>query len=656
MTSSTSDRVILRHTHRILFLTLLSFTSLVVVGQVRLPRLISDGMVLQRDAKVRIWGWASINERISIHFADSTYGTKADSYGHWNVVLSRLGAGGPYTMSINGSNALTVNNIMIGDVWVCSGQSNMELTMKRVSPMYETEIANSANDHIRQFSVPQKYNFNDLQEDLQSGSWKAANPENVLDFSAVAYFFGKELQERHGVPIGLINASLGGSPAEAWISEESLRPFPTYFEEAQRFKNETLIKQIETKDNERIGAWHSLLRQKDEGYKDSRKPWYDPDLNTSNWATMKIPGYWSSTELGPVNGVVWFRKTVVIPSTILGTPAKIILGRIVDSDSVFLNGVFVGTTSYQYPPRRYDIPSNLLKQGENSLTVRVINSAGRGGFVPDKQYAIVAGAVTIDLAGDWRYRLGAKMDSLASQTFIRWKPLGLFNGMIAPLLKFRVKGVLWYQGESNANRPSDYKDLFSALIQDWRKNWKQEDLPFLFAQLPNYMEARSQPSESNWALLREAQLRTLSLPNTGMAVTIDLGEWNDIHPLNKRDVSRRLALAAQKVAYGDEKVICAGPTYRSMKVEGSKIVLTFTDVGSGLIGKGGELRHFAVAGTDKRFVWANARIENNNVIVWSDKVSEPIAVRYAWADNPDGANLYNKEGLQASPFRTDDWK
>jgi sialate O-acetylesterase len=247
------------------------------------------------------------------------------------------------------------------------------------------------------------------------------------------------------------------------------------------------------------------------------------------------------------------------------------------------------------------------------------------------------------------------MPPLRGETFIRWKPMGLFNAMIAPLLNYPIKGVIWYQGESNAGRPVEYRTLFPALIQDWRNHWKLGDFPFLFVQLPNFMEAKAQPSESNWALLREAQLKTLSAPNTAMAVAIDIGEWNDVHPLNKKDVGKRLALAAQKVAYHDENVVWSGPVYKSMQIDGNKIILSFTNIGSGLTTKGGEdLKAIAISDADKKFVWAQAKIDGDKIIVWSDKITNPVAVRYAWADNPEGVNLYNKEGLPASPFRTDE--
>ena len=371
---------------------------------------------------------------------------------------------------------------------------------------------------------------------------------------------------------------------------------------------------------------------------------------------MRIPGYWANESLGLVNGVVWFRKEITIPASMAGKQAQLDLGRIVDADSTFINGIFVGTTSYQYPPRRYTISPTVLKEGKNVIVVRVINERGRGGFVEDKPYELIVGSERIDLRGDWQYQLGAKMEPLQGETFIRWKPLGLFNAMISPLLNYQIKGVIWYQGEANVYRPMEYQQLFPALITDWRKHWNQDEFPFLFVQLPNFMPAKPEPSESNWALLRESQLKTLSLPNTAMAVAIDIGEWNDIHPLKKKEVGKRLALAAQKVAYADDQVVFSGPIYESMKIDGNKIILSFTNIGSGLMAKGsGAPKGFAICGADRKFIWAQAKIERDKIVVWNDTISQPVAVRYAWADNPESANLFNAEGLPASPFRTDEF-
>jgi sialate O-acetylesterase len=623
-----------------------------LAAQIKLPQLIADGMVLQRDSPVKIWGWAAPDEMVSVTFMGENYQTVANREGEWELMLPKLEAGGPHRMMLQASNLLTIDNILIGDVWVCSGQSNMELPMRRVKPLYEEEIANAHNSFIRHFTVPQTYDFIESRTDLAQGQWLETTPESVLNFSAVAYFFAKELYEKYQVPIGLLNTSLGGSPAEAWMSEEALKEFPGHYAEAQHFKDTLLIREIEQKDQTRIGAWYQELSKKDKGYQ-GPQAWHDPSLNTADWATMELPGYWADTELGAVNGVVWFRKEVEIPANAAGEPAKLNLGRIVDADSVFVNGQFIGTTSYQYPPRWYNIPAGVLKEGENTIAIRVINESGKGGFVPDKPYELTVADQRIDLKGAWKHRLGTAMEPLASQTFIRWKPLGLYNAMISPLLNYRIKGVIWYQGESNAGRAIEYLELFPAMIKDWRKQWDQGDFPFLFVQLSNFMEAKDQPAESDWALLREAQRKTLALPNTGMAVAIDLGEWNDIHPLNKKGVGHRLALAAKKVAYGED-LVHSGPEYESMKVEGNKVILTFKNSGSGLQAKGDDkLKQFAIAGPDKKFVWANASIKGNTVEVWSEKVPKPVAVRYAWADNPEGANLYNKEGLPASPFATD---
>jgi sialate O-acetylesterase len=624
-------------------------------GQVKLPRLISDGMVLQRDTENKIWGWAESGEKVEIKFIEKSYATIANDKGVWEIVLSSLQAGGPYNMEVNASNQIIIKDILVGDVWVCSGQSNMVLPIKRVRDLYEVEIAASENSNIRHFFVPMRYDFNTPQEDLKSGSWESANPENVLNFSATAYFFAKDLYKKYHVPIGLINASVGGTPIEAWMSEEALKEFPIHYETMVKFRDSTYVNQIIRQDKITSDTWYDQLKQLDKGIADSGKPWYDPTYDASSWKTMEVPSYWDKEGLGPINGVVWFRKEVDIPAPMVGKPAKLTLGSIVDADYTYVNGKLVGSTSYKYPPRKYTIPENLLKKGKNVIVVRIISTIGRGGFVKDKKYQLSVGNHTIDLKGEWQYQLGAVMDPLPGQTFIQYKPVGLFNGMIAPLLNYKIKGVIWYQGESNTGRSKEYGGLFSALIDDWRQKWNQGIFPFLYVQLPNHMEVKDQPSESGWAELREAQLKTLTIPNTGMAVTIDIGEWNDIHPLNKQDVGKRLALAAQKVAYGDENVVFSGPIYQSQKIEGNKIILTFINIGSGLVAKGGnDLKCFAIAGADKKFVWATAKINGNKVVVWSDQVTNPVAVRYAWADNPEGANLYNKEGLPASPFRTDE--
>jgi sialate O-acetylesterase len=631
----------------VIILTVL-FASSLSSAEVRLPRLISHGMVMQRDTKVNVWGWASADEKITVQFRDKVYSAVADEKGNWSITLPVMKAGGPYTMKVAGSNTIEINNILIGDVWICSGQSNMALPMERVKERYASVIANAENSSIRHFFLATQYNFKKAQEDIPSGSWMSATPENVLKFSATAYFFAKSLYEKYRVPIGLINASVGGSPAEAWLSADALRNFPEYFKEAERFKNDALVDSIQNTERSVSRTWYNTIYRNDKGNHEQKK-WYDTAYNDAHWPVMNIPGYWHDQGLKDLNGVVWFRKEFNVPANMVGKSAKLYLGCIVDSDSVYVNGRMVGTIGYRYPPRRYTIPEQLLKPGKNVIVIRVINNTGKGGFVEDKAYQITDGKETIDLRGPWKHQVGTVAQPLAPTTFMQYKPGGLFNAMISPLLHFPIKGVIWYQGESNTARAASYQAIFSALIVDWRKHWKQGNFPFLYVQLSNYAPVAA--SESGWPELRDAQLKTLSVPQTAMAVTIDIGEWNDLHPLNKEDVGKRLALAAQYMAYGDKKAVYSGPIYQSKEIKGDKIILHFTNVGSGLISRNNEpLKYFEIAGPDKKFFQAQTRINGNTITVWSEQVTNPATVRYAWTDNPQGANLYNKEGLPASPF------
>jgi len=620
-------------------------------GAVRLPRLISDGMVVQRDKPLRIWGWADAGERVTVKFAGRRGIAEADGRGRWEVTLAAMGAGGQFELEVMGQNRLVIKDVLIGDVWVCSGQSNMELMMERVQDTYAEEIAACANRRIRHFEVPDRYDFHAPREDVEGGKWEAATPESILKFTAVGYFFARRLHETCDVPIGLINASLGGAPAEAWLSEEALGAFPNHLAVAKQYKDDAYVQSVIDRNNATSSEWYGQLDRRDEGLTGGTK-WFDPACDVSEWDTMDVPGYWARGKPGAVNGAVWFRRDFDVPAEMIGQKARLVLGCIVDSDTVYVNGGLVGTTGYRYPPRRYEVAPGVLKEGSNTIVIRVVSCSGEGGFVEDKPYHLIAGGKTVDLSGAWRYRIGAVMEPLPAEVFVRWKPLGLYNGMIAPLTKTAIKGAIWYQGESNTANPSEYEALFGAVIADWRQAWGQGDLPFVYVQLANFMEAKAEPSESNWALVREAQLKTLAVNNTAMAAAIDLGEWNDIHPVNKRDVGRRLALGAQRIAYGDTSVVHSGPLYRSLRMEGGRAVLSFDHVGGGLVCRGSALKEFAIAGADRRFVRAKAVIRGDEVVVWSDQVTEPVAVRYAWADNPAGANLYNTEGLPASPFRT----
>ncbi|WP_031425594.1 sialate O-acetylesterase [Flavimarina sp. Hel_I_48] len=620
-------------------------------AQIKLPKLVSDGMVLQRDTPVNLWGWSKPQEVISIVFAEKNYTTRADSEGNWKLKLDATPAGGPYTIALSASNTITLNDVVFGDVWLCSGQSNMELPMSRVSPLYEDEIASANNAEIRYFEVPKTYDFKEEKQDITFGKWEKVTPETIENFSAVAYFFAKNLNAELQVPIGLINSSLGGSPAEAWISEEGLKKFPEYYTEAERFKDNDLIDSIEQSDQTRRDTWYKTLNDTDQGIINN---WKSADFDFSGWKIMNIPGYWAATEIGDKNGSVWFKKQVEIPKKWLNRPIKLLMGRIVDADSIFVNDTFIGNTTYQYPPRRYEIPAGILRDGKNTITVRVLNESGKGGFVEEKPYKLVMDEQEIDLRGKWHYKLGSEMPFLQGQTFIRWKPEGLYNAMIAPFTSMNLKGVIWYQGESNADTPAEYQELFTTLIEDWRSKWNAPEFPFLFVQLANFMATKEEPGDSNWARLRDAQRRTLAVPHTGMAVTIDIGEGNDIHPLNKKDVGDRLAQAAKHVAHG-KNVVAGSPLYDSMEIEGDTIIIRFKNTGSGLMAKNGKPGYFAIAGEDQKFIWADAVIKDDKILVSSPAIKNPVAVRYGWADNPEGANIYNKEGFPASPFRTDNW-
>ncbi|MFP4542172.1 MAG: sialate O-acetylesterase [Opitutales bacterium] len=640
-----------------------TFLSFVLAGllaatlraELRLPGLLSDGMVVQRDASWTAWGWAEPGEAIELGFAGRAAATTAEADGRWEVELPALPAGGPYVLTVRGAEeTLTVDNILLGDVWVASGQSNMELPVRRVQDTYPEAIATSANARIRHFGVPTAYDFDAPHEDVPGGQWLEANPDNVMGFSAVAYFFAREIEARTGVPIGVINSSVGGSPVESWMSEAALQQFPASLEEAHRFRDDALIAQIEAENEAINAAWYGRREREDLGLQ-ADPPWSAANFQPAEeWPTMDIPGFWDEgSELEPLHGVVWFRREIEIPEELAGEPALLHLGAIVDADTTYVNGVQVGDTTYMYPPRRYEVPAGLLVAGANVITIRASATGNRGAFVPDKPYELLIGDTAIDLTGEWSYQVGMTTEPIEPTTFIRWKPLGLYNAMMAPLQAFPIKGVLWYQGESNADTPSDYAVRLETLIEDWRATWGQPDLPFYFVQLANYMEPTTGPVESGWAELQDQQRRTLAVPHTGMAVANDLGEWNDIHPVRKAEVAHRLALLARRHLYGEEDLVASGPLYAWMSVQQGRAILRFEAIGGGLVAhRSGFLGGFTVAGEDGVFHPARAEIVEDTVVVTSTAVPQPVRVRYAWSHNPIEANLYNVAGLPASPFDT----
>jgi sialate O-acetylesterase len=639
---------------------LLFLLPVFVQANVKLPVLVSNGMVLQRDTKVIIWGWASPGEKVQVKFNKRIFKTVTDPEGNWIINLLPMKAGGPYTMEVIGNNSIMINDILFGDVWFCSGQSNMVLNMERVREKYPNDIAAANFPEIRNFFIPTASDIIYVHKDLPGGKWISASPENVLTFGAATFFFARSIYQEYKVPIGIINSSVGGTPIEAWISEEGFKEFPQQITRIKKLKDTAYLNPVlrsarrrpETNEGSAVNS-----RSMDKGIS-GPKPWYDITYVPEGWHKYWLPGYWEDQGIKGLHGIVWFRKEINVPVSMTDKPAKLFLGRIVDADNVYLNGVLSGSITYQYPPRRYNLPSGLLKPGKNIIVIRVTNNTGKGGFVPDKPYWLVAGNDSIDLRGEWLYKVGQVFrptsfePGTGSQSIsMQNEPTGLYNTMVAPLINYRIKGILWYQGETNTNKPQEYQKLLPTLINDWRIKWQEGPIPFLFVQLPNFMEVQYLPSESQWAELRFGQLKSLSVLNTAMAVTIDLGEWNDIHPLEKKVVGERLALAAGKLAYGNDKIVYSGPVYKSSVKEANGIRIEFDHIGSGLVVKGGgDLDQFSIAGADRKFVWAEARIVDNHVIVQSDEIKDPVYVRYAWADNPEGANLYNIEGLPASPF------
>lgn len=618
---------------RLAFTLCIAITSVFSLSaQIRLPKLISDRMVLQRDTELKIWGWAGQNERVTVCFQGKYYDAEPDEDGKWFVMLPPQKAGGPFIMEIN---EITIRDILIGDVWLCSGQSNQETPINRLIDRFP-EINVSNNHMIRHYKVPTQNSVEELKNEIAGNAqWHSATASDVLNWTALAYFFAQESYAYNKVPVGMLVSSLGGSAIESWISQEHLKEFPRLVLDKAALEGLKIAKK-----DKGMGQWNRS------------------DFDDSDWQTMQVPGKWRANGINSKGGV-WHRKTFDLPASMDRKYAKLYLGTLVDSDSVFVNGHFVGATSYMYPPRKYDIPAGVLRQGENHITVKLTSLSGNGEFVADKPYKIVVSGMDIDLTGVWKYKAGKDLNE-AKQYTERLKNLktagsGLYNGMIHPIRDYKVSGVIWYQGESNSGRSKEYAPLLQSLITNWRERWDMPEMPFLLVQLPNFMSKSKQPSKSEWAEIREAQLKIVrEIPYTALAVTYDVGEWNDIHPLNKKDVAHRLFLGARKLLYG-EKIISSGPVYKDMKVDGNKIILTFTETGGGLTSKDKLLKHFAIAGEDRKFVWGDAVIKGNKVVVSSPEVKNPVAVRYAWANNPEEANLCNKEGLLASPFRTDSW-
>jgi sialate O-acetylesterase len=622
-------------------------------AELRVASLVGDHMVVQRGAKFPIWGSAKPGSLVVVRLGGRAYTAQADGNGRWSVTLRPMKPGAPRELTIEGEGErLHFRDVVAGDVWVCAGQSNMEWSVAD-SLDASKEIAAAHDPMIRHFKVPRSWAASP-DVSLAGGSWEPADPERVGSFTAVGYFFARELRRRVTVPIGLINATWGGSRIEPWMSASSLGLDPDGVQKilaGERVYEREVLDKIHA----RIGG----LPDRDEGLVEGRALWADPELDDEGWDRIAVPSAWEEAGFEGMDGIAWYRTSFVLTADEAHAGVRLGLGMVDDSDISWVNGHEVGRTTLAWNrPRIYEVPPSFLHVGRNVVAVRVEDTGGGGGIwgKPDLLY-VEAGETRHPLAGEWRFKpavVTVNMEFHKNQV-----PTVLYNKMVHPLLPYPIKGVLWYQGESNT-APGDaiaYRRLFRALIEDWRGGWGRGDVPFLFVQLANYLATSTEGSDSGWALLREAQSAALALPATAQAVTIDIGEAHDIHPRNKQEVGRRLALAARKVAYG-ENLVFSGPVYHRCEVQEGRIVIEFAHVGSGLVAKGatgGRLAGFTIAGTDRRFLPADAAVRGDRVVVWNDAVPDPVAVRYAWADDPEGANLFNVENLPASPFRTDSW-
>ena len=647
--------------------------ALPMSAKVQLNPLFTDNMVLQQQSRVPVWGKSAsgVNIVVTTSWNGKSYDTQADSNGRWRVDVSTPKAGGPYKVTISDGDVTTLNNVLIGEVWLCSGQSNMEMSVRESQNFEQERIEADRYTNIRLLTV-EKATSTEKCDNFKAvdGGWQVCSSATIADFSAAGYFFGRDIHKYRNVPVGLIDSSWGGTSIEVWTSAESLAQVPEYRDQI------AMISTLPATPEERqqryvddLAAWEKMLRERDKGYVDGIAEWAKCDFDDTAWRKMDMPGMVQEKGEKYFSGIMWLRKVVEIPAEWAGENLILNMGSVDDNDVTYFNGEMIGRTEGWMAPRRYTIPAANVKSGKAVIAVRLMDTGGLGGIGGGAESLRLEceGKGTISLAGDWSYCESLNLRDVPAMpvnTSFWPMPTFLYNAMISPLLPYTIKGAIWYQGEANVDKAYLYSDLMKLMIQDWRKSWNS-DFSFYMVQLANYTPLQTTPGESTWAELRESQTEALSLDGTGMAVIIDIGEANDIHPKNKQEVGRRLALAARAKTYG-EKVEYMGPMYSGYQIEGNKIRINFEGTKGGLMASnyaaiangeknsGEELKGFTIAGPDRQFHWAKARIEGNSVVVWSDEVPMPQAVRYAWADNPI-ANLYNGIGLPASPFRTDKW-
>ncbi|OGV57165.1 MAG: hypothetical protein A2X45_13210 [Lentisphaerae bacterium GWF2_50_93] len=623
--------------------------------------LFSDNMVLQREVKTPVWGWTTPGSEVTIELDGKTSTCKSGNDGKWMAELPPHKAGGPFVLKVSGPETVSRENVLLGDVWICSGQSNMEMGIGACMNAKEEAAAANYPD-IRLFTVPKKIAFEPevmLQPTQPSqAKWLVCGPDTVVadgwgGFSGAGYFFGRELYKAINVPVGLIHTSWGGTIAEAWTSEAGLQTMDDFKERLSAFQEQVAkIKQGNFDFAKEMGAWWT---DNDPG---SKGGWAKAEFDSTAWKDMEgMPQNWEKCGMPDFDGIAWYRKTVELPEAWANVEATLNLAMIDDRDTTFVNDVVVGGMDTWQSPRVYKLSKGTLKAGRNVIAIRMLDTGGGGGFHGDANSMNLSaeGQTAVSLAGTWQYKIAAalkdlkpapqKLDNNPNQTTV------LFNGMIAPLLPYAIKGAIWYQGESNAGQPMVYRRLLPTMIKDWRTRFGVGDFPFLIVQLANFMEVQNTPTQEGWALIRESQfVISRDIPNCGLASATDIGDTTDIHPKNKQEVGRRLALIARAKTYG-EKIVFSGPVFKSMEVKGNEIILKFDNVGGGLTAEGDRLTGFAIAGADKNFVYADAKIVGDTVVVSAAGVTAPTMAYYGWANNPV-CNLFNKEGLPAVPFRT----
>ena len=649
---------------KILLLAVTLLTVSLADAEISLPQLFQSGMVLQRGKLIPIWGKAAPGELVTVRFNKKQYATTADAHGSWRINLPKMKAGGPYTLTV-GNHVLT--NILVGDVWLLSGQSNIDVTIERVYPQYPQEIDSYENNDVRLFRVQNETDVHGVRDDIKPTSinWKPLNKENAWLFSAVGYFLGKRMQEKTNVPQGIIVNSWGGTPIEAWISKDSLeRDYPMLVKRAQFFQSDDYVNSQMQANMQADRQWQKLLQESDAGILQN---WAAPDCDDANWQSIN-QNDWSWRGCGSV----WLRQHIIINKEHAGKPARLLLGTLFDQDITYLNGKEIGHTYYQYPPRRYDIPEGLLKEGDNVIAVRFINKYGAVHFIPEKPYMLCFGddrcsqnpmpKDAIPLAPTWKVSVGTEMPNCPSgDVSLQNIPTTLYNAVLHPLAPYAINGVVWYQGESNTGNPAPYADYLKKLMGCWRDRWQDPKMPFVIVQLANYdgrqqsgfprpITPQTAPMNSGWAQLREAQRTAAKAdPRAELAVINDLGETVDIHPLRKKEVAERVALCFDRLIYNNK--VNLAPEVIAAEVQEGKIILTLDQPI-----QAGDLYEFeaAAADGDKVFQNVKATAEDNRITLILPEGFHPMstvyAVRYAWKDNPATANVRSLTGLPMSSF------